>query len=120
MGEDPFLPLPAPVERMAILQGHHAAGGLADVGDRAVGLEIEGRHFRRDRREGRRAILPVDAHAAAIGIKAGQAPAIGVIAGGAPPTGQPVEGETHVGGGVGAEGQQFTHRTGFQRVAANS
>ena len=41
-----------------------------------------------------------------------------MVAGGSATAGEAVEGETHVGGGVGTEGQQFTHGTGGDGSAA--
>jgi hypothetical protein len=109
VGEYPLLIARAAMERMAILQGHHPLGGLADVGDRAVGAKGQVGHARGDRREGRRSILPEEAHPTAIRIEAGQPPAIAVVAGGATTTGQAVKAEAQVGGGIGAEGQKFAH-----------
>ena len=126
VGEHPLLAPPAPVEGVAVLQRHHAPGGLADVGDRAVGLQIQGGHRCGNGREGGRGVLAIEVQALAVGVEAGQPPTIGVVAGGAAPQPQAVEGEADVGGGVGAEGQQFAHRglgpleKGDQRRAAAS
>ena len=109
VGEHPFLAPPPPVEGVAVLQRHHAPGGLADVGDGAVGLQIQGGHRRGNGREGGRGVLAIEVQALAVGVEAGQTPTIGVVAGGAAPQPQAVEGEADVGGGVGAEGQQFAH-----------
>ena len=39
MGKHPFLALPLAVKGMAVLKRNHPLGGLADVGDRTMGLQ---------------------------------------------------------------------------------
>ena len=113
VGKHPGLPAPAAREGMAVLQRHHAAGGLADVGDAHQGLGGTLRQLVGKSREGRRGFFPQKGEAGAIwvaiGGEAGQAPAIGMLAAGATTPAEPPEGEAHVGGGVGVEGEQFTH-----------
>ena len=97
------------MEGMAILKRNHPLGGLTDVGDRTMGLQGQIGHFGRHLGKGRRILFAVDGHALACGVKTGQSPAVAMFTGIAAAAGQAAEGEGHVGGGIGAEGQQFTH-----------
>jgi hypothetical protein len=41
MGKHPFLALPLAVKGMTILKRNHPLGSLADMGNRAMGLEVQ-------------------------------------------------------------------------------
>ena len=109
VGKRPILAVPLALERMAIVQGHHPLGGLADMGQGIEGLEIVLGHLGRQGGERRCALFSNHPQAAALGIKARQPPAIGMLPRGPAAAGEAAEGKTHIGRGIGTQGQQFTH-----------
>ena len=79
------------------------------MGQGIEGLEIVLGHLGRQGGERRGALFPNHAQAAALGIEARQAPAIGMFPRGPAAAREAAEGKTHIGRGIGTEGQQFTH-----------
>lgn len=109
VGKDPVLTVPKAMEGMTVLQGHSALGGLADVGDRTMGLQRQPGHLRGHRRKGRRRLFPIEAHPLAIHVETGQPPAIPMVGSGATAPPEAMEGKAEIGRGVGAEGQELAH-----------
>ena len=110
VGKHPVAIAEGAPEGVAVVQSDHALGGFADVGQGIEGLEIEAGQMGRYRRKGRRGLFPVDVQGLAVWIEARQSPAVLVLSRRPAAAGQAMEGEAHVRGCVGAEGQKLTHR----------
>ena len=110
VGEHPVIPTPLAVKRVAVLKGHDTLGGFADVGNRAMGLEIQAGDLGGQWAKSGRCLLTIDRDTIASRIEAGKTPTIDMVTCFSPTPDQAPEGEGHVSGSVGAERKQFTHQ----------